>query len=59
MAGRMQAAFASLDVRDFSASVRCSRSRACSSTLEPREFSTVSCGTGIIIVRIMNWWNYL
>src|SRR6202522_2457491 len=29
---------ASLDVRDFSASVRCSRSRACSSTLEPSEF---------------------
>src|SRR6059058_1193357 len=29
---------ASLDVRDFSASVRCNRSRACSSTLEPSEF---------------------
>src|ERR1700739_4601571 len=29
---------ASLDVRDFSASVRCSRSRACSSTLDPRAF---------------------
>src|SRR5207248_5893606 len=28
----------SLDVRDFSASVRCNRSRACSSTLEPSEF---------------------
>src|ERR1700752_1318164 len=28
----------SLEVRDFSASVRCSKSRACSSTLEPREF---------------------
>src|ERR1700678_1328845 len=29
---------ASRDVRDFSVSVRCSRSRACSSTLEPSEF---------------------
>src|SRR5579863_6329446 len=29
---------ASLDASDFSASVRCSRSRACSSTLEPIEF---------------------
>src|SRR5262245_38436761 len=29
---------ASVDVTDFSASVRCNRSRACSSTLEPSEF---------------------